>query len=164
MKALSPKYRLVLIVLGSVLVLDQITKMMVDHWMRLYQSIEILPNFFHLTYIRNTGAAFGFLAGGPSMLRVAFFVVTTVVAIGCIFYLLKNLPSGETATTAGLSLILGGALANLLDRVRMGEVIDFIDLHWYQLHWPAFNVADAAISVGVILLLIQMLRRRSIGF
>lgn len=164
MKTLSPKYRLVLIVLGSVLVLDQITKMMVEHWMRLHQSIEIIPNFVRLTYIRNTGAAFGFLAGDPSMLRVLFFVVTTIVAIGCIFYLLKNLPSEETGTTASLSLILGGALGNLFDRVRMGEVIDFIDLHWYQLHWPAFNVADAAISVGVVLLLIQMLRRRKIGF
>jgi len=164
MKALYPKYRVVLLILGSVLVFDQITKVMVDHWMKLHQSIEILPNFAHLTYIRNTGAAFGFLAGGHSLLRVLFFIVISGLAIGCIFYLLRNLPVDEIATKASLSLIMGGALGNLIDRIRLGEVIDFIDLHWYQLHWPAFNVADSAITVGVLWLLIQMLRRRSIGF
>jgi len=157
----NPKYRLALIVGSTVLVLDQITKALVNNLMHLYQSIEIVPNFAHLTYLKNTGAAFGFLAGSRSPLRIAFFVLVSSVAIGCVFYLLKNLRPGRNVLVVSLSLILGGAVGNLIDRLRMGEVIDFIDLHWYQLHWPAFNVADSAITIGVILLFIQMIRKGS---
>jgi signal peptidase II len=164
MKSMGAKYRLALLLTGAVLVLDQVTKGMVDRWMSLHQSIEIIPNFAHLTYIRNTGAAFGFLAGSPSQWRIVFFVFISVVAIGCIIYLLKNLTPNETTTKVSLSLILSGALGNLIDRIRLGEVIDFIDLHWYRLHWPAFNVADSAITMGMLLLLVQMLRRKSLGF
>lgn len=158
---MNPKYRLALIVGSTVLVLDQITKALVNNLMHLYQSIEIVPNFAHLTYLKNTGAAFGFLAGSRSPLRIAFFVLVSSVAIGCVFYLLKNLRPGRNVLVVSLSLILGGAVGNLIDRLRMGEVIDFIDLHWYQLHWPAFNVADSAITIGVILLFIQMIRKGS---
>jgi signal peptidase II len=159
-----PKYRLAFAVGGSVLVLDQITKSLVDHWMRLHQSIEILPNFAHLTYIRNTGAAFGFLAGSNASWRMVFFIIISLVAIGCVFYLLKSLRPPQNTSVVSLALILGGAVGNLVDRVRLGEVIDFLDLHWHDTHWPAFNVADSAITIGVILLLIQMLRRRSFDF
>ncbi len=158
------KYRLALIITVSIILLDQITKALVDHLMSLYQSVEIVPNFLHLTYLRNTGAAFGFLAGSHSHLRIIFFILISVVAIGCIFYLLKNLRSERTAFIASLSLILGGAIGNFIDRVRLGEVIDFIDLHWGHLHWPAFNVADSAITIGVILLFFQMIRNRSTNF
>jgi len=80
------------------------------------------------------------------------------VAIGCIAYLLRSLRPQQKASLISLSLILGGAVGNLIDRLRLGEVIDFIDLHWYHYHWPAFNVADSAISMGVVLFCIQMLR------
>jgi signal peptidase II len=157
----NPKYRLALLVGGTVLALDQITKALVHNLMQIYQSIEIVPNFAHLTYLKNTGAAFGFLAGSRSPLRMAFFVLVSSVAIGCVLYLLKNLRPGRNVLIVSLSLILGGAVGNLIDRLRMGEVIDFIDLHWHHLHWPAFNVADSAITIGVILLFIQMIRKRS---
>jgi len=160
----NPKYRPALIIGGTVLVLDQITKALVNNLMQLYQSVEIVPNFAHLTYLKNTGAAFGFLAGARSPLRILFFVLVSSVAIGCVLYLLKNLRSGRMAPVVSLSLILGGAIGNLIDRLRMGEVIDFIDLHWHHLHWPAFNVADSAITIGVILLFIQMVRRQSLNF
>jgi signal peptidase II len=160
----NPKYRLALIVGSTVLALDQITKALVENWMHLYQSIEIVPSFAHLTYLKNTGAAFGVLAGTRSPLRLVFFVLVSSVAIGCVLYLLKNLRPGRTSLVASLSLILGGAVGNLIDRLRMGEVIDFIDLHWHHLHWPAFNVADSSITIGVILLFIQMIRKQSINF
>jgi signal peptidase II len=156
------KYRLVLIISSTVLILDQITKALVHNLMPLYHSIEIVPNFVNLTYLRNTGAAFGFLSGDRSTLRLAFFLLISMVAIACIIYLLKNLRPDRNIPAISLSLILGGAIGNLIDRLRMGEVIDFIDLHWHHLHWPAFNVADSAISIGVILLFIQMVRKPSL--
>ncbi len=159
---MNPKYRMVLTISSLVAILDQITKALVHGGLALYQSIEIVPDFVHLTYLRNTGAAFGFLAGGRSSLRMAFFIIVSAVAIGCIFYILKNLRPDQKTFTASLSLVLGGAIGNLIDRIRMGEVIDFIDLHWYEVHWPAFNVADSAITVGVILLFMQMIRKGSL--
>ena len=161
---MNRKYRLALIVGSTVVVLDQITKALVGNLMHPYQSIEIVPYFANLTYLKNTGAAFGILAGTRSPLRMAFFVLISSVAIGCVLYLLRNLRPGRTSLVASLSLILGGAVGNLIDRLRMGEVIDFIDLHWHHLHWPAFNVADSSITIGVILLFIQMIRKQSVNF
>ena len=161
---MNPKYRLALIVGSTVLVLDQVTKALVENLMHLYQSIEIVPYFAHLTYLKNTGAAFGVLAGTRSPVRMVFFVLVSSVAIGCVLYLLKNLRPGRTSVVTSLALILGGAVGNLIDRLRMGEVIDFIDLHWHHLHWPAFNVAVSSITIGVILLFIQMIRKRSMNF
>jgi signal peptidase II len=158
-EAVNPKVRLLTLVSGTILVLDQITKVLVDQTMALYQSFEVIPNFAHLTYLRNTGAAFGFMAGGRSSLRMVFFILISAVAIVCISYLLKSLRREQRTLTISLSMILGGALGNLIDRMRLGEVIDFIDLHWYDVHWPAFNVADSAITIGVILLFTQLVRK-----
>ncbi len=149
---------------GGILVLDQATKVVVDKTMAMHQSIDLIPNFASLTYLRNTGAAFGFLAGARSSLRIVFFALISSVAIGCIGYLIRGLRPQQKGLLVSLSLILGGAIGNLIDRLRLGEVIDFIDLHWYDIHWPAFNVADSAISIGVVLLFIQMLRKGSLTF
>jgi len=159
---MNPKYLLASWVCGSVLVLDQVTKWWVQKSMALHQSIEILPNFAHLTYIRNTGAAFGFFAGAQSGWRIFFFILISILAIGAILYLMKSLPPKRNAQMVSFSLVLGGAVGNLIDRVRWGEVIDFIDIHWYRYHWPAFNIADSAITIGVILLLILMSRKGSL--
>jgi signal peptidase II len=157
------KYFLALIISGAVIILDQITKFLVDINMALHQSIEIIPNFFHLTYIRNTGAAFGFLAGGRSSGRIIFFALFSILAIGCLIYLLKTIRPGQKTAILSLSLILGGAIGNLIDRLRQGEVVDFLDFHWYDWHWPAFNMADSAITIGVILLFYQMMRQKTIS-
>lgn len=146
---------------GAVLVLDQVTKVLVDKTMSLHESITILPKFVHLTYLRNTGVAFGIFSVDRSGLRIVFFALISAVAIGCVAYLLKNLRPQQKALLVGLSLILGGAIGNLIDRLRLGEVIDFIDLHWDHIHWPAFNVADSAITIGVIILFFQMIRKES---
>lgn len=159
-KVLDKRYKLLLIIAPLVIVSDQWTKLIVDKNMMLYQSIEVLENFFHITYIRNKGAAFGILSGADASLRIPFFLATSFIAIGIILYVLKTHKGESPIFPVALSLILGGAIGNMIDRVRMGEVIDFLDAHWYQHHWPAFNVADSAITVGMGFLIYQMITEK----
>ena len=140
------------LVAGVVVVLDQLTKHLVATRMWRGQSIEILDSFFRLTYVHNEGAAFGLNLGG----RWSFIAVTIVVAAFILFYYWRS----ERTTTArwALALILGGALGNLADRVRLGEVVDFLHLSVAGFSWPIFNVADIGVSVGVGLLALHLFR------
>lgn len=141
----------------AVLLLDQTTKEAIIRSLRLGQSIPVIPGFFDIIYVLNPGAAFGFLATLSDPVRNPFFIAISVVAAALIvFYHARYLRQHQLATIA-LSLILGGALGNLIDRLRYGMVVDFLDVHVRQYHWPAFNVADSAISVGVGLMLVDML-------
>ncbi|PLX41162.1 MAG: signal peptidase II [Deltaproteobacteria bacterium] len=133
--------------------LDLGTKALVEASLTPYQSSPVIDGLFNLTYLKNKGAAFGFLSGSGEM-RVPFFIIITLVAMGFILWLLKR-HGKERALHLPLGLIFGGAAGNLVDRIRYGSVVDFIDLHWGGYHWPAFNVADAAICIGVVLLLIM---------
>jgi signal peptidase II len=151
---MAARFRLLAVVAGAVVLLDQLTKLYIDRTFALYESLTVVPNFFAITYLRNKGAAFGILA--DSSLRVPFFIGVSLLAIAGILWYYRNLPPGHVGQQVGLSLILGGAIGNLIDRVRFGEVVDFLDVHWYRYHWPAFNVADSAICVGVGLLLLSM--------
>jgi signal peptidase II len=137
---------------GGVLVLDQVTKVWVSAVMRLHETRPVITGFLSLTLVHNTGAAFGILAGERSPVRTWFFPLVSLLAIGVVLWLLWRLRPEQKLEAAALSLILGGALGNVVDRVRFGKVIDFIDVHFRTYHWPAFNVADAAISVGVFVL------------
>jgi signal peptidase II len=137
---------------GAILVLDQVAKALVSAALRLHESRPIIPGFLSLTLVHNTGAAFGILAGESSPLRTVFFLVVSVVAMGVVLWLLWRLRPEQKVEAVALSLIFGGALGNVIDRIRFGKVIDFIDVFYRSYHWPAFNVADAAISVGVFLL------------
>ena len=137
---------------GAILVLDQVTKALVSAALRLHESRSIIPGFLSLTLVHNTGAAFGILAGESSPLRTAFFLVVSVVAMGVVLWLLLRLRPEQKVEAVALSLIFGGAVGNVIDRIRFGKVIDFIDVFYRSYHWPAFNVADAAISVGVFFL------------
>jgi signal peptidase II len=148
------RYRLVGAVAGLVILFDQLTKLYIDRTFALYESVTVVPNFFEITYLRNRGAAFGILADSP--LRVPFFIVASLAAVAVIFWYLRQVGRDQVVQQIALGLILGGAVGNLVDRVRLGEVIDFLYFHWYQYYWPAFNVADSAICVGVGLLLISM--------
>ena len=148
------RFRLLALVTSVILVLDQATKLFIDSHFQLYESVTVFENFFHITYIRNQGAAFGLLAS--SSVRIPFFITVSLVAAFGILWYLRNLRDDQVLQNFSLSLIFAGAVGNLIDRVRLGEVIDFIDVHWYRHHWPAFNVADSAISVGVGLLLIDL--------
>ena len=147
------QYRWFIGIAAAGLVLDQLTKTLILKSMSLYESIELLENFAHITYVRNPGAAFGILA--DHSLRLPFFILVSAIASLGILWYLKREQGGNLRLQIGLGLIFSGAIGNLIDRIRFTEVIDFIDLHWYQYHWPAFNVADSAICVGVGLLLID---------
>jgi signal peptidase II len=151
------RFRLAAAVAIGVLLVDQTTKAIVAHTMRLHQSIDVLP-IFALTYLRNTGAAFGVLAAAPASVRLPIFFVVTVVAVGALVSFVRRTPPDERWLVAALGGVLGGALGNLVCRVRFGEVIDFLDVHWGDLHWPPFNVADSAITVGVAIVLLRATR------
>jgi signal peptidase II len=150
------RYNLLLGVAGLVVLIDQVTKIWVDKTLRLYESRPILPGFLDLHYIRNTGAAFGFLSGSHEDFRIPFFILVSSAAIGIILFLFHKLEESEVMMPLALSLVLGGALGNLIDRIRLGEVIDFILLHYKAFHWPAFNVADIGITAGVGLLVLRI--------
>ena len=144
---------------GLVLVLDQATKLHIHRTFALYESRPVVENFFNLTYVRNSGSAFGLLARhDPEILRI-FFPVVTVLAVVLLVWYLSRVPASQTLTLWGICLVMGGAVGNGIDRFRIGQVIDFLDVHWYEVyHWPAFNVADSSICVGVGLLLLDAFR------
>lgn len=136
------------------IILDQITKIVIDRSMQLFDSIPVVENFFHITYVRNKGAAFSFLSNASW--RLPFFITVSVIAAFVILVALRKLRDDQRLAHISLAMIFSGAVGNLIDRVRLGEVIDFLDVHWYRHHWPAFNVADSLICVGVFLLAIDM--------
>ncbi len=138
---------------GLAVILDQASKLAIDASMQLYQSIELI-SFFNLTYVRNTGAAFSFLSEAGGWQRWFFAILASIISIVLTVWLAK-LKKHEILMAASLSLILGGAIGNLIDRVLYGYVIDFLDVYYQSWHWPAFNVADSAITVGVILMLLE---------
>ena len=145
------------LVLG-VLALDQATKLYVHTTFALHESHPVIAHLFAFTYVRNSGAAFGMLARqSQDFLRLFFPAVTVVALVGLCMYFVR-VPSQRTLTLWGLCLIVGGAIGNGIDRLWLGQVIDFIDVHWYAYHWPAFNVADSSICIGVGLLLFDSFR------
>jgi signal peptidase II len=154
---LRPQLKLFLPLATAVLVLDQISKAAVSAGLHMHETRPIIDGLLNLTRIHNTGAAFGLLAGQPSPLRTFLFLGVSLFAIGVVLWMLFRLPSGENTQVVALSLIFGGAWGNVIDRARLGEVIDFIDVYYGNYHWPAFNVADSAITVGVLLLFYRIL-------
>jgi len=142
----------------TVIILDQATKYWIMQSMRLHESIPIVPNLFSFTYIRNPGAAFGLLAGSSNAFRTVFFGVTSLFALALLSTILVRLPEKDWIGQVSIAGILGGAVGNLIDRLRFGEVIDFLDVYVESYHWPAFNVADSAICIGVAVLFLDMLR------
>jgi len=152
---LKNKYAWVGSIIAIVLVLDQLTKYLVEKYVRMYEVIPVIPGFFNLTRVRNRGAAFGILSTVPGMWRSLFFITVTFIAIAVIVVLIKK--THERLPVLAFALIAGGALGNVVDRIRFGEVVDFIQWYVKSYYWPSFNVADSAISIGVALLAIDML-------
>ncbi len=141
-----------------VFVLDQLSKNLVLANFSLNDSISVIPGFFNLTYVRNTGAAFGMLAGQESW-RHLFFQAVSILALGAIVYLFWT-SRRDALALWGASLVFGGAAGNLVDRIRFGYVIDFLDFFLGRYHWPAFNVADSSITIGACLLAVKFLREK----
>lgn len=136
------------------IVLDQLTKAWVISYLQLYESKEIIPGFFNLVYVTNTGAAFSMLANVDSPWRHYFFLAIGLIAMVGLTVAYWKLRKVSTYYSLALALIAGGAAGNLIDRVRFGAVIDFLDFYVGRYHWPAFNVADSAICVGAGLFLV----------
>jgi len=139
----------------AIVVADQVTKTYVMETMKLHESIPVIANFFSITYIRNPGAAFGFLSSSSGSFRFVFFGVTSLFALGLLGTILVRMPKHDWMGQLSVAGILGGAIGNLLDRLRYGEVIDFLDFYVNAYHFPAFNVADSAITVGVGFLILH---------
>jgi signal peptidase II len=155
---MAGKWRLTLLPALVVIVLDQLTKAIVLARMDLHQSISVVDGFFALTYVRNTGAAFGLLAGRLADARVPLLLAVSVAALAVLFWFVRTIPAERRAVITACGAVLGGAIGNMIDRIAYGEVIDFLDVYVGDYHWPAFNVADSAITVGVILLCLDALR------
>ena len=149
------KYLQVGSIVGIVLVLDQVTKYVVEARIRLHDVIIVIPGFFNLTHVRNKGAAFGILSSLPEVWRSAFFIMVTIIAVAAIIVLIMK--THERLPVYAFSLIVGGAVGNVIDRIRYGEVVDFIQWYVKSHYWPSFNMADSAISIGVALLAVEML-------
>jgi len=144
----------------TVALLDQLSKYYIQRAFRPGQVVTIIPHVFNLTFVLNPGAAFGFLAGASANFRNPFFIIVSLLAIVFIVYHRSRYRRMELLPSLGLSLILGGALGNLVDRLRLGMVVDFLDFYYGDYHWPAFNVADSAITVGVVLMILQLIAER----
>ena len=151
-----PRPLYVWIALG-VIVLDQVVKAAVRPRLNLFDSIDIIPGFFSLTRVHNTGAAFGLLnALDIPFKSAAMALVQTTALVGLAIYA-ATLAPGQRLTRIGLSFVIGGALGNLIDRVSAGYVLDFFDFYWRGWHFWAFNIADASITIGVALMILDLL-------
>ena len=141
-----------------VFALDRITKRIIESRMSVFDTYTVIPGFFDLVHARNRGAAFSMFADSTSPLRPFFLIGLSLAALILVAGILRKASTLDKATAIGLSLILGGAVGNVFDRIVSGAVTDFLDFYIGALHWPAFNVADSAIVIGSGLLLLSLLR------
>jgi len=155
---MAPKYRVGLSAFAVGLALDILTKYLVNQNLTYADRIPIIEGFFYLTHVRNTGAAFGFFQDAPEPFRLTFFIGISIVAIGIIFQFFRGLAPGDRLSALALGMILAGAVGNLVDRIRLGEVVDFLHFDlWGGYSWPDFNLADSWIVIGVGLLILELL-------
>ncbi|HWX56782.1 MAG TPA: signal peptidase II [Verrucomicrobiae bacterium] len=148
------KYHLIIATL--VIGLDRFTKWLVAERISLHDSVDVIPGMFRLTHVQNPGAAFGLFSESPSEWKVAMLILFSVAALAVVSALLWKNGNAMNATAIALSLVFGGAMGNLWDRVVSGRVIDFLDFYVGSHHWPAFNLADSAIVIGAVLLLSEI--------
>ncbi|MGC8891724.1 MAG: signal peptidase II [Candidatus Saccharicenans sp.] len=142
------------------LIIDQVSKYLISRLVGLYQVIPVIRGFFNLTRVHNRGAIFGFLGQASNPLALVLLNLGALFALGIVIYFFIKTPSEMTLTRISLALIIGGALGNLIDRLFRGYVIDFLDFYVGRFHWPFFNLADSGITVGAILLLYTLIRRK----
>lgn len=168
---MKKKLLILLKIASPVFLLDQASKWFIVTHLAEGEKSEIIPRFFDLVHVRNPGAAFGTFASMPESFRLPFFYLMSFVALGVILIYFIKLKEEPFASYANLSLIFGGAVGNIFDRVFRKEVVDFLSFHWddrraqvwnwrFKLEWPSFNVADSAITIGVIWLMLMMLRSK----
>lgn len=154
---ISRKYLILMATVGTLVSFDQLTKLVATNNIRLGESVPVAPNFLHFSVVHNRGAAFGILANLAPALRDPVLFALPCFVLALIFFAFARLRESQRLSIYALSLVIGGAVGNLADRLRLGYVVDFLDFHWNgQAHFPAFNLADIAISVGVGLLFISI--------
>lgn len=151
------KHTFVAVIAAAILGLDQLSKWYIRNALELYQSIPIIDACFHITHVRNAGGAFSLFADTHDTWRAPFFFLASALAIGALIYFVRQVAATQRWLLFALASVLGGALGNLVDRVASGMVTDFFDVHWRGYHWPAFNVADSFITIGVAILLVHSL-------
>lgn len=156
------KKNIIIFVLGAaaIVVLDQITKAAIVKNFILHEARPVIEGFFNLVYVMNPGAAFGFLAGASETFRYLFFIGITALVIVLIIYYIAESKSQNMLFIISMTLIFAGAVGNLIDRIRYGAVVDFLDFYIRTWHWPAFNVADSSISLGAVLMIWGMITQR----
>ena len=152
------KYLHLLLISNALIIFDQYTKLMITLHVPLHYSVRVIDDFFSLTHIRNAGVAFGLFANNASDYKALFFITVSVIAIMAILVIYYQTPNYKRMVLNGLILILSGAIGNLIDRVLYKEVIDFLDFYYQDFHWPAFNVADSCITIGVGLMMVDLFR------
>ena len=152
------RFQLELSIAAAVVVLDQIVKAIVRSTFELHESVVVIPSFFNLTRVHNYGAAFGLMNAAEFPFKTVVLSVVATLALGALSWYGATLPAEQRLARLGLALIIGGAAGNLIDRLRSGYVVDFVDLYWRDWHFWAFNVADAAITVGVSLMILDLLQ------
>ncbi len=157
------RYKLASIWAVVMVVLDQATKLWAASAMEVWTGKAVIPGFFNLVHVLNRGAAWGFLDSETIDWQRPLFIAITFVALGFIGYMLKTTDTSDTWMITGLGLIAGGAIGNLIDRVRLGVVVDFLDFYVGNYHWPAFNIADCALTVGAGCIILSMFFNRSQG-
>jgi len=154
------KYLGVILIAVAVIAFDQGSKIWIDNALPRHQQIEVLPQFLNIVHVRNPGVAFGLLQNIPESYRATLLAATTLLALVLLVFLLTQTQASQRLERWSLALIMGGAVGNLIDRIRLGEVIDFIDAHWADTyHWPAFNVADSCISTGITCMVLFEIKR-----
>jgi signal peptidase II len=142
---------------GAVVFFDQLTKALIRSKLALHDSVNVVPGMLDITHVRNTGAAFGMLNDMQFQYKSTVMVLIAVIALVAVGMYAMTLPREQRIARFGLALILGGAVGNLIDRAMAGYVVDFVDVYWRGIHFWAFNVADSAITVGVVLMLLDVL-------
>jgi signal peptidase II len=154
------KYIKLAVVAGLIVLFDQITKALILQSVALNQSFSIIPGFFDITHIHNPGGAFGLMANLGAGMRTILFLFISSLAVGLIFFFYHKTPATHPLLATAFALILGGAIGNLIDRVRFGIVVDFLDFYIGKLHWPAFNIADSAITIGICIFIYHIVFKK----
>lgn len=155
------KYLLLTVVAGVVIIFDQASKYTIQHILAMYDYIEIIPGFFNLTYVQNPGAAFGIFGKTSGLVRLSLLIGISLCALVMLLFMYKKTRGKFTVTHISIALIIGGAVGNLIDRIRLHWVMDFLDFYWKGSHWPSFNIADSAITIGTVILMFNVLFSRN---
>ena len=157
---LQNKYVKLAWVAALVILVDQVSKALILNNLPMHQSVNVIEGLFDITHIRNPGGAFGLMANMSAATRMFVFLFLSSLAVGLLFYLYIKTPKTHSFLATGFAMIFGGAIGNLIDRIRFGNVVDFLDFYIGKYHWPAFNIADSAITIGIFIFVFHLLFKK----